>query len=123
MVYLAEGAAGMPFFAGGAGGAAILAGPTGGYLLGFPFAAALTGFLAARGWDRRFAGTLAAMLLGSMVIFAIGLAVLSRFIPADRLLAAGLLPFIPGDVIKATLAAIAFPATWRLTRGRSGNDA
>src|SRR6267378_7772382 len=56
LLYLIEGAAGLPFFAGGAGGAAVLAGPTAGYLLGFPFAAALTGFLAARGWDRRFAG-------------------------------------------------------------------
>jgi biotin transport system substrate-specific component len=122
-IYLAEGAAGLPFFAGGAGGAAFLAGPTGGYLLAFPFAAALTGFLAGRGWDRRFATTLAAMLLGSAVIFAIGLAGLSRFVPADQLLAAGLLPFVPGDLIKAVLAALAFPATWRLTHRRGGIDA
>jgi len=122
LLYLIEGAAGLPFFAGGAGGAAVLAGPTAGYLLGFPFAAALTGFLAARGWDRRFAGTVAAMLLGSAVIFALGLAVLSRFLPAGRLLGAGLLPFVPGDLIKATLAAIALPTAWRITRGRSGSD-
>ncbi|HTM58148.1 MAG TPA: biotin transporter BioY [Candidatus Udaeobacter sp.] len=123
ILYLAEGAAGLPFFAGGAGGAAILAGPTGGYLIAFPFAAALTGFLAARGWDRRFLGTLAAMLLGSAVIFGIGLIDLARFVPAGRLLAAGLLPFVPGDLIKSALAALAFPAAWRLTHRRSGIDA
>ena len=123
VLYLAEGAAGLPFFAGGAGGAAIFAGPTGGYLLAFPFAAALTGFLATRGWDRRFLGTLAAMLLGSSVIFGLGLIGLSRYLPADRLLSAGLLPFVPGDLIKSALAALAFPAAWRLTHRRSGIDA
>jgi biotin transport system substrate-specific component len=123
LLYLAEGAVGLPFFAGGAGGAAIFAGPTAGYLLAFPFAAALTGSLAERGWDRRFGGTFAAMLLGSALILALGLVVLTRFLPADRLLAAGLLPFIPGDLVKATLAAFAFPATWRLTHRRSGSDA
>ena len=123
LLYLAEGAAGLPVFAGGAAGAAVLLGPTGGYLLAFPFAAALTGALAAQGWDRRFVTTAAAMLLGSAVIFALGLALLSRFIPSGRLLAAGLLPFLPGDLIKATLAAIAFPAAWRLTRSGGGNVA
>ena len=123
VIYLAEGAAGLPFFAGGTAGAAFLSGPTGGYLLAFPFAASLTGFLAGRGWDRRFIGTFAAMLLGSVIIFAGGLAGLSRFVPNDRLLAAGLLPFIPGDLIKSALAALAFPATWRLTHRRSGTDA
>ena len=123
VLYLAEGAMGLPFFAGGAGGAAVLAGPTAGYLIAFPFAAALTGFLAERGWDRRFAGTMAAMLLGSVVIFAAGLAQLSRFMPANQLLAAGLMPFVPGDLIKSALAAIAFPAVWRLAHRRSGSDA
>jgi biotin transport system substrate-specific component len=57
---------------------------------------------------------LAAMLLGSSVIFALGLAQLSRFVPSGTLLATGLLPFLPGDVIKAALAALAFPAAWKL---------
>jgi biotin transport system substrate-specific component len=112
-LYLLEGMAGLPFFAGGAAGAGILAGPTGGYLLAFPFAAFVTGALARGGWDRRFATMLAAMLLGSLVIFGCGLAGLSRFVPAGRLLALGLLPFLPGDVVKATLAAIAVPGLWR----------
>ena len=116
LLYLAEGASGLPVFAGGAFGLVKFAGPTGGYLLAFPFAAAVTGILAERGWDRHFFTMLAAMLLGSVVIFASGLAVLSRFVPADQLLGAGLLPFLPGDLIKSSLAALAFPAAWRWAR-------
>lgn len=112
-LYLAEGAAGLPFFAGAAGGPAVLFGPTGGYLLAFPLAALVTGALARGGWDRRFAGMALAMLLGSVVIFGFGLAGLSRFVPTDRLVALGLLPFLPGDLVKAVLASIAVPGVWR----------
>ena len=127
-LYLVEGAMGLPFFAGGLGGPLVLAGPTGGFLLAFPLAAAVTGVCAEHGWDRRFGTMLAAMLLGSAVFYISGLAVLSRFVPADRLLAAGLLPFLPGDVIKAVAAALVLPAAWRFAngspsqagRGRSG---
>lgn len=120
LLYLAEGASGLPVFAGGAFGLVKFAGPTGGYLLAFPFAAAVTGALAERGWDRQFFTMLTAMLLGSVVIFASGLAVLSRFVPADQLLGAGLLPFLPGDLIKSSLAALAFPAAWRWARRAGG---
>ena len=120
LLYLVEGACGLPVFAGGAFGLVKFAGPTGGYLLAFPFAAAVTGALAERGWDRHFFTMLAAMLLGSSVIFASGLAVLSRFVPADQLLGAGLLPFLPGDLIKSSLAALAFPAAWRWARRAGG---
>src|SRR6266581_9191629 len=119
---LAEGALGLPVFAAGAAGLAQIAGPSGGYLIAFPFAAALTGSLAERGWDRRFATMLAAMLLGSAVIFSLGLIQLSRFMPGSQLLAAGLLPFVPGDLIKVTLAALAFPTAWRFAHRRGGID-
>jgi biotin transport system substrate-specific component len=124
-LYLVEGAMGLPFFAGGLGGPLVLAGPTGGFLLAFPLAAAVTGLCAEHGWDRRFGTTLASMLLGSAVILGSGLAVLSQFVPADRLLAAGLLPFLPGDVIKAVAAAFVLPAAWRFANGhspRAGRD-
>jgi biotin transport system substrate-specific component len=114
LLYLAEGACGLPVFAGLAGGAHVLLGPTAGYLLAFPLAAAVTGALCARGWDRRFGTMLAAMLLGSVAIFTLGLAWLARFVPASTLIGAGLLPFVPGDVVKATLAALAFPLAWRV---------
>jgi biotin transport system substrate-specific component len=113
-LYLAEGALGLPVFAGGRAGVLALVGPTGGYLVAFPFAAAAVGTLCARGWDRRFVTMLAAMLLGSSVIFALGLVWLARFVPSSTLLAQGLLPFVPGDLVKSALAAVAFPAAWRL---------
>ena len=117
MLYLLEGACGLPFFSGGAAGALVLAGPTGGYLVAFPFAALVTGALAERAWDRRPVTMFLAMLLGSTVIFAVGLAQLSRFVPADRLVASGLAPFVVGDVLKSALAALAFPFAWKFVRG------
>jgi biotin transport system substrate-specific component len=124
LLYLAQGAAGLPVFAGGAAGLAPFVGPTAGYLIAFPLAAGVTGALAARGWDRRFVTMFAAMLLGSGVIFALGLAGLARFVPREHLLAAGLLPFVPGDLIKSVVAALAFPAAWRSagSRGARGRD-
>jgi len=120
-LYLLEGAAGLPVFAGFSAGAAVFAGPTGGYLVAFPLAAAVTGLLAERGWDRRFLTMVAAMLLGSVVIFTLGLANLSRFVPGDQLLAAGLLPFLPGDLVKSSLAALVFPSAWRWVRRSQGS--
>jgi len=116
-LYLAEGAAGLPVFAGGTGGAAALLAPSGGYLIAFPLAAWLTGFLAERGWDRHALSTFAAMLLGSGVIFALGLAQLSRFVPPSTLIASGLAPFVIGDLLKCAVAAGLCPAAWRLAGG------
>jgi biotin transporter BioY len=121
-LYLLEGACGLPFFAGGAAGLAWLAGPTGGYLVAFPFAAVLTGALAERAWDRKPATMFLTMLAGSVVIFAFGLAQLSRFVPAGALLSAGLLPFIPGDILKSLLAAGVLPLAWKFLP-RSGGVA
>jgi biotin transport system substrate-specific component len=121
-LYLLEGSLGLPFFAGGAAGLARLAGPTGGYLIAFPIAAAVTGALVERAWDRKPFTMFLAMLAGSVVIFALGLAQLSRFVPAGTLLASGLLPFIPGDLVKSLLAAGVFPLAWRFV-SRSGGAA
>jgi biotin transport system substrate-specific component len=112
-LYLLEGASGLPFFAGGAAGLAKLAGPTGGYLIAFPFAAAVTGALAERAWDRKPVTMFFTMLAGSVIIFGLGLAQLSRYVPGGMLLSAGLLPFIPGDIAKSLLAAFALPLAWK----------
>ena len=116
VAYLAEGAAGLPVFAGGAFGVAPLVGPTAGYLVGFVPAAFVTGFLAERGWDRRFFSTWAAMALGSLTLFAFGVAWLSRFLGWEGAVAAGLVPFIVGDLLKQLLAALLLPSLWRLRR-------
>lgn len=117
VAYLAEGAMGLPVFApGGAPGLARFAGPTAGYLAGFALAAFVVGWLAERGWDRRPDRTVVAMVLGLAVIYAAGLLGLARFLPADRLLDAGLLPFLPGEALKVALAAVLLPAARRIVR-------
>jgi biotin transport system substrate-specific component len=119
-VYLLEGALGLPVFAGGAAGLARLRGPTGGYLIGFIAAAFVTGWLAERGWDRRPATTALAMLTGNAVIYLFGLPWLAWFVGGflgpKGALALGLLPFVPGDLLKLLLATLAFPSVWLLVR-------
>lgn len=114
LAYLAEGAVGLPVFAGGGSGLPWLLGPTGGYLVGFVAAAFVTGWLTERGWDRRIHTTALAMLIGNGVIYLCGLPWLARFVGADRVLALGLWPFVPGDLIKLALAALALPSGWKL---------
>lgn len=115
VLYLAEGAAGLPVFAGG-GGIAYLAGPTAGYLLGFVVAAALVGRLAELGWDRKVSTTALAMLLGNLAIYVSGLLWLGTVVGYGKVFAVGMLPFLPGDALKLALAAAVLPAAWRLLR-------
>lgn len=116
LMYLAEGSVGLPVFAGGKAGIVHLLGPTGGYLLGFVPAALLTGWMAERGWDRRFVTAFTAMLLGNLVIYLFGLPWLACFVGADKALALGLLPFVPGDVFKLLLATALLPVGWKLLK-------
>ncbi len=120
MAYLLEGALGLPFFAaGGSGMGRLMFSPTSGYLLAYPAAAFLTGLLAERGWDKRFLTAAAAMALGSMVILLCGWSWLAIFYKNPAYAASiGVLPFIPGDVIKIALAAAALPFGWSILRNR-----
>ncbi len=121
IAYLAQGAAGLPFFRGGSGGAHyLLFAPTAGYLLSFPVAAFVTGLLAERGWDRRLLMAAAAIALGSLVILFSGWLWLTMFFrTATEAFYAGVAPFIGGDIIKIALAAVALPLGWKLLRGRA----
>ena len=115
MAYLLEGLAGFPVFAEGRMGLTVLFGPTGGYLIGFAAAAYVTGHLAERGWHRSIFTAVGAMLAGGVVIYACGLAWLSRFVPSSSVLATGLVPFLPGEAIKMAVASCVLPGVWRLT--------
>lgn len=127
-LYLAEIGVGLPFAAEGEGGLERLAmsTPSGGYLWGFLAAAALMGWLANRGWDRSLRSSLGVMLLGSVIIYLIGLpwlhasptfqAFLGHPPAIDDTLQAGLYPFVIGDVLKLLVAAGFLPAAWRLIR-------
>ena len=119
IAYLIEGAIGLPFFApGGAPGLLRFFGPTGGYLVAFPAAAFITGAFAEHGWDKRYATAVAAMAIGSAIIFLGGWAWYSVLtntppVPAFKL---AVLPFLPGDVIKIALAAAVLPTGWALLK-------
>ena len=122
LVYLAEGLAGLPVFSAGANawtatrtpGVPYILGTTAGYLVGFVVAAGIVGWLAERGWDRSVRRAALAMLVGQLVIYALGLIGLLRFLPLEAAFQAGILPFLPGDAIKLALAALALPGAWRL---------
>jgi biotin transport system substrate-specific component len=125
--YLAAGIVGLPFFAEGKSGWDIITGFTGGYLVGMLVAAVLAGLLAERRWDRRFATATSSMLGGNVLIYAFGLPWLAYKLSEAGLphglnatLAAGLYPFIIGDLVKLYLAAALLPAAWRLVRRTTG---
>ena len=121
VLYLALGIAGLPVFAASstlAPGAARLLGPTGGYLLSYPIAAFTAGWLAERGFDRRYLTSVAAMACGLALVFTCGVAGLAFFAGASRgfrdAVAAGFTPFIAADLLKLLVAAAAMPALWSL---------
>lgn len=116
LLYLAEGACGLPVFAATGAGQFTL-----GYLAAFPLAAGLVGWLAARGWDRRPLTMLLAMALGSLVIYTCGAGWLAHFVGASHALALGVLPYLPGDILKALLAAGLLPLGWKLLGAKRGN--
>jgi biotin transport system substrate-specific component len=122
LLYLAEGAMGLPVFAGTPEkgiGLAYMLGGTGGYLIGFVLAAALCGWLAERGWDRRFMTTALALLIGNIAIYVPGLLWLGSLFGWDKpILEWGLTPFLLGDLTKLLLAAIALPIIWRVLKRR-----
>lgn len=112
-LYLAEGAMGLPVFAQG-GGLAYMMGPTGGYLAGFVAAAALTGYLAQRGWTNSVLGALAAMTIGHAVIFLFGFGWLASLIGASKAYLGGVAPFYAATLFKTLLGAALLPAAWWL---------
>src|SRR5258707_3294095 len=118
IAYLIEGASGLPFFAGWHGGLLHLMGPSGGYLIAFPAAAYITGAFAEHGWDRRFLTAAAAMAIGSAIIMLSGWAWFSVVMRTSPMLTvyATVIKFIPGDIIKITLAAAVLPSGWKLLR-------
>lgn len=133
-LYLLLGVVGIPVFAAGADGVHasgldtiasmegghLVMGTTGGYLIGFLVAGAFVGRLAELGWDRRLRGSVAAMAIGSVIIYAIGvtwLAIAANLSAGDAL-RYGLFPFLPGDLLKLVVAAGLLPVGWRLVARR-----
>ncbi len=104
VAWLAAAAAGLPVLAGFH--FIQFAGPTAGYLAAFPFAAALCGFLAERGWNgQRVLGALASMLIGNVLCLALGATWLSTSIGWSQAIALGVMPFLIGTAIKSAVGA------------------
>ena len=122
VLYIAIGLAGLPVFAASPilpQGFGRLLGPTGGYLMSYPIAAFAAGYLAQRGFDRRYLTSVLAMGAGLAIIFACGVAWLAWGAPRLGLssaVATGLVPFIPADIVKVLLAATVLPTAWRFLR-------
>jgi biotin transport system substrate-specific component len=112
--YAIVGVLGFPVFAGGASGIAVIFGATGGFLLGFIFAAALIGRLAELNWSSDALKMFVSYVLGSVVIYAIGVPVLAMSAFASDLVAAMtyMLPYLIWDAVKAVIAAALLPTAW-----------
>lgn len=124
LAYVAEGMLGLPVFTNtppAVAGPAYLLGPTGGFLLGFVAIAFIVGWAADRGFDRSIVKLAGALLAGEVVMMALGFAWLAWFatlssgatgLGIDKAFAAGVAPFILGDLLKLALVALAVPAVW-----------
>ena len=118
LLYVGLGLIGLPFYADGASGAHVIWGATGGYLVAFPLSAWICGRAAEMRLDRSPLKALRVFALGSLVVFAIGVPWLavSAGISLSEAIDVGFVPFIPGGIVKAVLAAGLLPSAWRLVR-------
>ena len=108
ILYLFEGAIGLPVFATG-GGIAYLVGPTAGYLYGMTVSVIVISYLANLGYSKTYFGAALSLLLGSVIIFSFGLIYLGSIIGYEKSIQAGLLPFVPSELFKIALAVALIP--------------
>ena len=123
LLYLVIGAVGLPVFSQGKAGLTTILGATGGYIVGFVVAAAIVGRLAELGWDRKIGGSIAAMAIGTAVIYAIGGPWLkvTTGLSWETAVAEGMTKFLLWDAAKLAVAAGIFPFAWWLI-GRRPED-
>lgn len=131
VLYLLLGVVGLPVFAASPilpQGIARLMGPTGGYLLAYPLAAFVTGYLASRGFDRRYLTSLVAMTAGLGMLFLCGVTWLAFFAVGPQgplglsvALASGLYPFVVQDMVEVGIASGVLPAVWKLLSPPKGS--
>ena len=123
VLYLLEGAVGLPVFAGTPEkgiGIAYMVGPTGGYLVGFAVAAWLAGWLAERGWDRTFLRATAVNFFATAVVFVFGVAWLIPMFGFEKSIAVGVTPFLLSSAFKIALGGAFMTAAWSLVRRLRG---
>ena len=108
VAYLIEGAIGLPVFASG-GGIIYLTGPTAGYLYGMTIAAAVISYFANMGYSTSYLKSFISIIIGSIIIFTLGVLYLGSIIGYSKALQAGLLPFVPSELFKIALAVLLIP--------------
>lgn len=113
-LYLLQGALGLPVFAVAGAGLPYMLGPTGGYLFAFIISAFVVGLLAEKDWDKNIILSLVSFAVGTIIIYTFGVLWLSRFIGWDKVFVAGVLPFIPGAILKASLTMWLLPLGWKI---------
>jgi biotin transport system substrate-specific component len=120
LLYIALGMIGLPVYADGAHGVAIVTGATGGYLIGFLVAGWVVGRLSERRLDRTPWTALPLFIVGSAIVYAIGVPwlAISADMSIGKAIADGFVPFIPGDIVKAVAAGALLPAAWKLAGRR-----
>jgi len=114
--YLLQGALGFPFFAGAAGGIAHFFGPTGGYLVGFVFSAVVVGWFFEKDKVKNSIQMVFVFTLGQAIVFAFGLVGLSFWVGWSQVMALGLVPFLPGAVVKTLMAVLMVSSVLNLNR-------
>lgn len=115
--YLAQGALGLPFFAGGSGGLTVLTGATAGYLVGFIGAAYAVGWLAERGLERSVRTSILPFLVGTIIIYVCGVSWLATLLGSvPQAIEFGMLPFLVGDLVKLITAALVLPVAWKFVK-------
>jgi len=119
--YLLIGMAGAPIFSSGTSGIERIVGPTGGYLVGMLISSLVLGALAGRKWDQKIKTVIPTMIIGNLVIFAIGLLWLNQYTGQSWLwtFEKGFTPFVFGEIIKIAIASTALPAVWKYVAKRS----
>tara|TARA_Y100000590_G_C15603732_1_gene971144 strand:- start:14 stop:583 length:570 start_codon:yes stop_codon:yes gene_type:complete len=115
IAYLFEGAMGLPVFAAG-GGLVYLTGPTAGYLYGMTLAVVLISYLADKGFGYSYVKTILTLLIGSVIIFSLGIIYLGSIIGYSKAIQAGLIPFIPSEIFKIGLAVAIIPTIQRFIK-------
>ena len=109
LAYIIEGALGLPVFATGAG-LTYLVGPTAGYIYGMLLASIVIGFLSEKNFSKTYFMSLVSLLIGSVIIFTLGVGYLGSIIGYDKAINFGLLPFIPSELFKIALAVALIPS-------------
>jgi len=106
LLYICAGLSGLPIFSGFGSGIIHLFGPTGGYIFGFVFAAGIAGILTEKGWTKNFNISLLLMIFSTIVIYLMGILWLGLYVGFESVIKMGIIPFLPGDILKIILGAI-----------------